>query len=208
MSYTSSTNMRELFFEHKQLTRINGKPNFASLHNIHLECKASCSSVSCPLGGGAYLYADILLLADTYATLVPDTSFIVSLHPGILNVDVGTTQYEIAFAKTQHDKVSRIFTEYNLIMRALIQQVLEAIWKKYITRLRNRVTSQVPSNISLLFSSLFVIYGKISSNQLKEKYDEVASMSYDITESIDVIFNAVDELRDIADLAGRQYSLV
>ena len=31
-------------------------------------------------------------------------------------------------------------------------------------------------------------------------------MSYDITEPIDVIFNSVDDLREIAELAGRPYS--
>ena len=33
-------------------------------------------------------------------------------------------------------------------------------------------------------------------------------MSYDITEPIDIIFNVVDNLREIIDLAGRLYSLV
>ena len=208
MSYISSVNTRELFFEHKQLTRINGEPNFESLHGMHLEYKANCSSVPCTLGGGVYGYSGILLLAKTYATLAPDTPFIVPLYPGILIIEVGATQYEISLAKTQHDEASRIFSEYNLIMRALIQQVLEAIGPKYLTRLRNRVTGQVPANIRLLFSSLFAIYGKVSANQLKEKYDEVASISYDITEPIDVIFNDVDNLKEIADLAGRPYSLV
>ena len=117
-------------------------------------------------------------------------------------------QYKTTLAKTQHDKASRIFLEYNLIMRALIYQVLEAIGPKYLTRLRNRVTGQVPANIQLLFSSLFAIYGKLSANQLKEKYDEVASMCYGITEPINMSFNAVDNLSEIADLAGRPYSLV
>ena len=83
-------------------------------------------------------------------------------------------------------------------MHAVIQQVLEAIGPEYLTRLCNRVTGQVPSDIRLLFSSLFSIYGKISANQLREKYDEVATMSYEVMEPIDVIFNSVDDLREIA----------
>ena len=203
MSYNSSANMRDLFFKYKQLTGINGELNFASLYNMHLECKANCSTVPCTLGGGAYGYVGIPLLPETYATLDPDTPFIVPLYPGILSVEVGATQYEIEFSKTQHDEASSQFTAYNLIMRALIHQVLEAIGQKYLTHLRNIVTGQVPSNIRLLFSSLFVIYGKTSAHQLIEKYNEVASMSYDITEPI----NVADDLREISDLAGRPYSL-
>ena len=91
-------------------------------------------------------------------------------------------------------------------MRARIQQVLEAIGLNYLTRIRNRVTGQVPADIRLLFSSLFAIYGKISANQLREKYDEVASMIYDITEPIEIIVNAVNDLSEITELAGRPYS--
>ena len=54
--------------------------------------------------------------------------------------------------------------------------------------------------------SLFTIYGKISAHKLKEKYDTVATMPYDIVEPIDTIFDAVDDLREIAELANRPYT--
>ena len=114
-------NVRELFFEYKQLTRINGEPNFTTLHNMHLESKANCSSVPCTLGGGAHGYSGILLSATTYTILAPTTPFIIPLHPGVLLVPVGSTQYEIALIKTTHDEALRVSQEYNLVMHALIQ---------------------------------------------------------------------------------------
>ena len=208
MTYNVSPNMKDLFFEHKELTPINGEPNFENLHGLRLEVKANCSSVPSTLGGGAHGYAGMLLSDPIYATLAPGTPFVIPLHPGVLVVAQGATQYEIALATTTHDEALRIFSEYNLVMRACIQQVLAAISPKYLTRLRNRVTGQVPADIRLLFTSLFSIYGKISAGQLKEKYDDVVTMPYDITEPIDMIFNAVDDLREIAELAGRPYSLI
>ena len=150
-----------------------------------------------------------MLLSDPiYATLAPGTPFVIHLHPGVLVVTQGVTQYEIALAPTTHDEALCIFSEYNLVMRACIQQVLAAISPKYLIRLRNRVTGQVPADIRLLFTSLFSIYGKISAGQLKEKYDDVVTMPYNTTEPINVIFNAVDDLREIAKLAGRPYFLI
>ena len=118
---------------------------------MHLESKANCSSVPCMLVGGAHGYSGILLSATTYATLAPTTPFVIPLHPGVLLVPVVSTQYEIALIKTTHDETLRVSQEYNLVIRALIQQVLEAIDPKYLTRLRIRVISQVPSDICLLF---------------------------------------------------------
>jgi hypothetical protein len=123
-----------------------------------------------------------------------------------LNVPIRATQYEIALAKLQHDEALKNFSEYQLVQRAVIQQVLQAIASKFVTRLRNRVSGQVPNDIRQLMMSLFQIYGRISTNDLKTKYDTVATMSYDLDEPIDAIFNAVDDLHEIAELALKPYT--
>ena len=88
----------------------------------------------------------------------------------------------------------------------MIQEAFAAINVKYVTHLRNRLTRQVPRDIHLLMISLFQIYRKKSANNLKYKYDNVATMSYNIDEPISVIFNAVNDLREIAELANRTYT--
>ena len=75
-----------------------------------------------------------------------------------------------------------------------------------MTRLRNRITGQFSTDIRLLMMSLFQIYGKISANNLTDKFDNVATISYNIDETISVIFDAVDDLREISELANRPYT--
>ena len=104
MSSRSPTNVRELYFEHKELRRINGEPNFESLHYLLLQIKANASSVPSNLGGGAHGYAGIILSPPTYGTLAPMTPFIIPVHPGILNVPMGSTQYAIALVKVCNTK--------------------------------------------------------------------------------------------------------
>ena len=140
MSTRATTNVRENYFEHKDLSRIVGEPVFDNLHQMLLEVKANLSSVPSTLGGGAHGYAGAILSVPTYATLAPTTPFITPVHPGTLTVPAGATQYAIALLKTQHDEHMRVFSEYQLVQRATIQQVLEAINSKYVTRLRNRIT--------------------------------------------------------------------
>ena len=75
-----TTNVRELYFEHQDLTRINSKLTFAVLHNMVLQLKVNTVSVLCTLGGGMYSY--ICIIPITHATLAPLTPFIVPVHPG------------------------------------------------------------------------------------------------------------------------------
>ena len=53
---------------------------------------------------------------------------------------------------------------------------------------------------------LFNTYGKISETELQEKYDETIKLTYQISEPIDVIFDAVEDLCEIADIAGTAYT--
>ena len=105
MSTQSTTNIRDLYFEFKELTPIIGELEFDGLHQMLLEIKANLSSVPSTLGGGAHGYSGIILSAPTYATLEPRTPFLVPAHPGTLNVLYGATQYNIALGKSQHDGI-------------------------------------------------------------------------------------------------------
>ena len=123
MSYNTN-HYRDLYFDHKNLPRISGEPIFASLHKILLELKANTVSVPSTLGGGAHSFIGIILYDPTYATLVPMTSFIIPVPPDFLRVAERGTQYQIVLAKTVHDEATQIFHTYQLVHRALVQQIL------------------------------------------------------------------------------------
>ena len=168
-SATTSANIQNLYFEYKDLTQISGEPTFSTLHYMLLQLKANESSVPSELGGGAHGYVGAILSPVTYATLAPMTPFVPPVHQDDLTVPPMATQYQISLAKFQHENALQVFNQYQLVQMALIQQVLEAINAKFLTRLRNRVIGQVSIDIRDLIMSLFCIYGKISANQLQEK---------------------------------------
>ena len=57
MFSTGNTNFPELYFEHKDLTRIVGEPTFAPLRTMHLELKTNDSSIPYNLGGRVHGYS-------------------------------------------------------------------------------------------------------------------------------------------------------
>ena len=75
---------------------------------------------------------------------------------------MGATQYQVALAKTVYDEATQTFQSYQLIQRALVQQVLETIKAKYLSSFRNRITRQFHAEIRTLILHLFQVYGKIN----------------------------------------------
>ena len=192
MSTTWTTNFHRLSFDHKHLTRTVGKLSFAMLHILLLHLNSNASSAPSILGEGQYGYVVVILSPITYTTLAPMQPLIPPVHPSILNMVQPTTQYEIALIKTLHNEGVRNFQSYQLIQRALFQQLLESVEDKYSRTLRKQTTVQVPSDIRNLILHLFRVYGKITPQQLKSNYDTVEQVQCSIDEPIDVLFLLLD----------------
>ena len=155
MISSKTTHYRDLYFEHKHLTRISGKPNFSSLHKILLEIKANAVSVPSTLGGGAHDFIRIVLSNPIYSTIAPTKPFITLVQLGPLRIANGATQYQISLAKIVHEEATQTFQTYQLVQRVLIQQILEDIDSKYLSSIRSRVTGQVPAEICAFMLRLF-----------------------------------------------------
>ena len=109
-------------------------------------------------------------------------------------------------AKTQYENALREHQTYVLLQRSLIALVQDSIETKYTNAIRNRITGQLPGDICLVKTHLFSTYGKINEQELQTKYDKTTKMSYHVSDPIDDIYNAVEDLCEIADLAETPYS--
>ena len=92
------------------------------------------------------------------------------------------------------------------MQRALISQVCEAVDPQYTAALRNRITGQIPSNCRDILLYLFRIYGKVTPSQLVSEEDAVKRLTYDTRTPIDGIFNAIEDLQELAELSDVPYT--
>ena len=54
--------------------------------------------------------------------------------------------------------------------------------------------------------NLFFIYGKVTLQQSRARYDVVESIKYTIEEPMTIIFDAIEDLAEIGELVKRLYS--
>ena len=107
-----------------------------------------------------------------------------------------------ATLRDAHKEALRVFCEVKGVDKALLQQIIEAVEPQYLSALRNCQTNSITMPLHDLLTYLTNIYGRVTPQMLADKTQQVDQMTYLIQLLIDVIFNAVDDLADYAELAG------
>ena len=151
---TRIPNVKDVYFQHKVLTRVHGKPHFDSLKILLEELKASASSVPSMLGGGMYGYLSLLISATRYATLSV-TAFDSPGNLGPFDPPAEGTGPQIAAAKDVWHNTKSTFELCQATEKALIAQVVDAVDATYLAALRNVNTSRYGDSICALTEHLY-----------------------------------------------------
>ena len=203
---TGNTNYKETYFLHKEVTKIHGEPTYETIHRLHKEIKANAASVPSNLGGGALGHLGLAITDGQYA-LLSNAAFNRPVHPGQLVIPPNSTQAQIAALKEQHEEQLRVFKEVLAVESALRQQINGAIDPTYLNAIRNRQTNAIVMTVSDIFHRhLYDIYGKVDKELLETEREKVVKMTYDVSYPPDVVYEAIEDLLDLATAADNPFS--
>ena len=202
---SSSTNYRETVFAHHDLTRIQGEPNFSDLKILSREIKANAMAVHSTLGGGAHGHLGLVLAPAQYALLSP-TPFVRPTFPASLVVPVGTTAVASSNMERTYKEDIRVFREVTGVENALKQQLTRAVDSAFLDTIRDQVTFVLVGTIADNLTFLFTTYGKVTPETLNEEFEKVNNTIYNPSLPIDVIFNSIVALAELAEAAAVPYS--
>ena len=122
----TAINYRELYFENKELTRIEGEPTAEHLIKLNKELKSNALSVYSNLGGAQHGHL-FLVMTPAQFGLISVTPFVRPNHPGVLVIPPGTTQHMATTLREQHKESIHLFKEVEGVEKALIQQIAQAV---------------------------------------------------------------------------------
>jgi uncharacterized phage-associated protein len=105
--------------------------------------------------------------------------------------------------KGAHDEAVRIFREVQGVEKALIQQIVQVIAAPYLSSIRDRTSNSLRGTVYQILEHLQDIYGRVSLQMLEDRDNELRSMVYNTQLPIDIVFNAVKDCVDFADLANQ-----
>ena len=206
MSSNRIPSVNDTYFQHKVLTRIHGIPVYESLQLLTTELKANAASVPTTLGGGLYGHLGLVVSDQKYATLANTIPWITPVNPGPFVPPAGATRPQLEAAQEAWRDEKLAFEICQATEKALIAQVVESIDSIYLRALLNRTTGQYASNLRDVITHLFTTHGKITPQQIRAKENTIYNMAFDISQPVDTVFNAIDDLADLAEHANSALS--
>jgi hypothetical protein len=195
--------VNDTYFQHKVLKKVHGKPTYESLEILTTKLKANAGSVPSTLGGGQHGHLGIILSAAHYTTLPHTVPWVHPVNPGPF-VPPGPppgTAAQIEAARDVWRELKQTFELYQATEKALVALIVEAIDLIYLRALLNRATGQYSTHIRAVLNHLFATHGKITPQQVTAKQQAVYTMHYDISQPVDAVFNAIEDLSDLSEHA-------
>ena len=205
MTTTANVDYINSVFEFPILTKVTGKPSFASLKTIKNELKSNAGKVQCELGGGNNGHLGLVLTDTEYALVSPTVPYVRPGHPGPV-APVGTTQIQNTNMRAQYNEDLRLFRESNAVEEALIKQLSDALPQHYLKKYRNEHSNKIATPLRTILDELFQTYGAITDKQLADKESTLRAHIFDITQPLVELFNAVEELQELATASSSAYT--
>ena len=136
-------------------------------------------SVPCDLGGGAHRKLGIMITRLEYAN-VSVIDYVHPVYPGILNIPLGTTNYETTKLTSEHKEFLRVNREANNVSAYLLKQLGKALPELYLQSFRNEYSNIFNRDLQIILLYLFTTYDYITSEELKDQEGALCVKVFDI----------------------------
>jgi hypothetical protein len=202
LSSRTVPSVKDTHFRHTVLTKVHGPPSYETIKHLHDEVKANAASVPTTLGGGLYGHLGMILSATKFNALPNVALWVTPVHPGPFAPPAGgPTGAQIEAAKDVWRERQYTFELYQATKKALIAQIVEAIDPGYIRPLLNRATLQYTDGVTAIMEHLYATHGRINPQLVISKEQALCNMGYSITMPVDDVFDAIEDLEELAEHA-------
>lgn len=158
-------------FKTRHLHKIDGEPNFAALFDLKQQLKDNASSIPSSLGGGQHGHLGLVLSENEYATVAPETPFIIPPFPGIHpHIPVGANIRQARTLKEEFEARIREYTTCVATHTALKQQLFAAVHDDYTSTLKDSNSGYAGVTLQQLLEHLFDVYGNIDAQMISDNY--------------------------------------
>ena len=201
MASTKPINIKELYFPHATLTKVTGNPTYHDITTIRCEVLANCSSVPSTNGGGAHGHLGLALPPHQYAKR-STTPFIMPTAPTAYVAPQDDDLLIHHNAEKAHAKLVADYHQVRLVETTVLNQLKNAFDKPVLRAKTDRLTNTITCSIPDIFAYLFHTFGNITDMSLAEARNNAVSHTYVHSDSINNVFDLIDEYADMAEAHG------
>ena len=202
---TGTVDYASSYFKYKTPTPIIGTPTNKTLKRLKQELRANAASVESDLGGGDHGYLGLILTDVEYA-LVSDDAFVAPNYPDPLTIPAGTDPVAALTIRERYKEDKKAYYECKNVEKSLQRHVQDAIEDKYLDMLIDEDTQLINEDIPTVLTYLFDLYGKIPSEEVKQKETEIRAMIYNPADPLILLYNPIEKLKTMAISADIPYT--
>ena len=202
---TGTVDYAASYFKYKTPTPIIGTPTNKTLKRLKQELRANAASVESDLGGGDHGYLGLILTDVEYA-FVSNDAFVAPNYPDPLTIPAGTNPVAALTIRERYKEDKKAYYECKNVEKALQRHVQDAVEDKYLDMLINEDTQLINEDIPTVLTYLFDLYGKIPSEEVKQKETEIRAMIYNPADPLILLYNPIEKLKTMAISANIPYT--
>ena len=115
-------------------------------------------------------------------------------YPGALSIVVTATAVQAVSQKEKHNEAIRVFKECRNVEKALVRQIQTAVDEKFTDYLVDNDTGLIEDNISTVLEYLFANYGKVTSEEVKQKESKVLSITINPSDPMVTLYCPIEKI--------------
>ena len=197
----SAFNYATSYFKYKTPTPIQGAPTNKTLKLIKQELRANASSAESDLDGGDHGYLGLVLTDAEYAT-VTATPLVPPMYTATLTIPTGTDQVQALNLWDIYKEGKNAYYECKNVKKDLQRHVQDAIEDKYLEPLVDKDTQLIQDDIPTVLQFLFNTYGKVPSEEVKQKETELRIMAFNPADLMIFLYNPIEKVCQMAEAAN------
>ena len=105
-----------------------------------------------------------------------------------------------------HKEEIRVYRKSDNVDKTLKKQMTKTIPDLYLKRFKNRLTNTITQPIPDILQHLFTTYGRVRSEHVIEEESKLRTKVFDITQPMEVMYNEVEDLQELATAGSVPFS--
>ena len=183
-----------LAFPHPTLTKIIGKPSYATLSQLQKEVYANARTVHSTRGSGTNGHLALVMPSADYQTRTNRVVFTIPIHPGAAPTHVGfTTPVEIDSSNKRFERSVAEFEKYHQVSDCLKAQLLVAIDATYTKELENSIFGYSDVTCLEMLAHLNLNYGQLKPEERGSMRDALRA-SWNPDDPIEDVWTRTNEI--------------
>jgi hypothetical protein len=162
-------------------------------------------SVASYEGRGRHGHLGIIMTNEEYFAIAVDV-FPVPVNPGpSAPVVAGMTAAVIAETTRLHRGATQVYRTYNNVDQAIKKLLIEAFDDAYLNALSDEIVGYAICTSLQIITHLLTFYAMIAPTELRQNYERL-NTPYDPNQSIETLFQKIQDARAFAVASGQPYS--